>query len=147
MSAGIPRWAHQSITNRAIPASPAPPGTRLGFTESIETSAWSSVVTSSGVVTLSCPKEISYCATGFPACVVLPRGAGLRPVLEHHHLRPVTVDCGEGTIARHQRRIERFGKRNVRRIVSREVVAQLPYPRQQDTMWVASEGKVCVILD
>jgi hypothetical protein len=62
ISAGIPRSAHQPITKRAIPPSPAPPGTRLGFTESIETSA------SSNDVTLSWAKELSYCGTTRTRC-------------------------------------------------------------------------------
>ena len=44
---------------------------------------------------------------------------------------------GEAAIAGQQRRIEHFRKRDVNRVVSREVVPQLPNPRQQDIVRIA----------
>jgi hypothetical protein len=54
---------------------------------------------------------------------------------------------GEGTIARHQGGVERLSKRNVRRVVRSEVVAQLPNSRQQDFVRIAIEGDISVIFD
>jgi hypothetical protein len=54
--------------------------------------------------------------------------------------------CSEGTIASHQWRIERFGKCNICRVVSREVVAETPDSGQQDTARIAVQGHVCVIV-
>ena len=55
---------------------------------------------------------------------------------------PHPTDGCESAVARHERGIQRFGKGQIRRVIARQVVAQLPNARQQDEVRIAVEGKV-----
>jgi len=48
----------------------------------------------------------------------------------------------EASVARQKRRIQRLGKRDVDGIVGREIVPQVPYPRQKDAVGISPKGKV-----
>ena len=49
---------------------------------------------------------------------------------------------GETLVARQQRSVERFGKRDVDGIIGREIVPQIPDARQKDVMRVTLQGKI-----
>jgi|GEM_PF-3637018 len=49
---------------------------------------------------------------------------------------------GKTLIAREQRSVERFRKGHVDRIVSREIVPQIPDPRQKEIVRISAQGKI-----
>jgi len=49
---------------------------------------------------------------------------------------------GQTPIAGKQRRVERFGERNVNGVVGGEIVPQFPYPRQQEIVGIPLQRKV-----
>ena len=57
---------------------------------------------------------------------------------------PCAVDNGgcQGRIAGHKRSLEGFGEGEIDRVVRRDVVAELPNPRQEKAVRVAHERKV-----
>jgi hypothetical protein len=49
---------------------------------------------------------------------------------------------GEPAVAREQRRAKRLGKSNVNSVVGRQIVAQFPYARQKEIVWIPKDRKV-----
>jgi len=50
--------------------------------------------------------------------------------------------CGQAAVARQQSGIERFGKRDIDRVVGRQIVPQIPNARQEKIMRIPQQRKV-----
>ena len=55
--------------------------------------------------------------------------------------------CGHASVARHQRRVERLGERNIGGVIGRQIVPQLPNSRQQEIVRVAAQREIRKVVE